>query len=138
MNCKNYNVDFRYWTTVTGDHRVVYFLKRSCLWKKVGSMWFGSSNEVGIFAGKVTLVLCWDEDLCVGLSLVEIDGGVCMVLRDAASSGNGVKASVLKVTTGFWGWKLNAVQCKSNCFLVSKSFLVAYWNMERKEPLEHT
>lgn len=69
---------------------------------------------------------------------MEIDGGVCIVLRDAASSADRVKASVLKGTTGFWGLKLNAVQCKSNCFLVSKSFLVAYWNMKKKEPLEHT
>lgn len=77
-------------------------------------MSFGSSNgtaehgtvlmsEVGIFGGKVTLVLCQDEDLCVGLSFVEIDGGVCIALRDAASSADRVKASVVKVTTGFWG-----------------------------------
>lgn len=32
---------------------------------------------------------------------MEIDGGVCIVLRDAASSADRVKASVLKGTTGF-------------------------------------
>lgn len=76
----------------------------------------------------------------MGLSFMEIDGGVCIVLRDAASSAGRVKASAVKVTTGFWGWKLNAVQCESNCFLVTKSknFLVAYWNIKREEPLEHT
>lgn len=92
-------------------------------------MSFGSSNgtaehgtmlmsEVGIFAGKVTLVLCQDEDLCGALIHGE-DGGLCIVLRDAASSADSVKASVVKGTTGFWGLKLNAVQCKSNCFLVA-------------------
>lgn len=55
----------------------------------------------------------------VGLSFMEIDGGLCIVLRDAASSADSVKASVVKGTTGFWGLKLNAVQCKSNCFLVA-------------------
>lgn len=55
----------------------------------------------------------------MGLSFMEIDGGLCIVLRDAASSADSVKASVVKGTTGFWGLKLNAVQCKSNCFLVA-------------------
>jgi len=37
------------------------------------------------------------------ISFSELDGGMFVVLRDAASSAGRVSASLTKVATGFWG-----------------------------------
>lgn len=41
----------------------------------------------------------------MGLSFMEIDGGLCIVLRDAASSADSVKASVCKGDNRILGFK---------------------------------